>query len=352
MTKSMKLEVMDGGTTDNKQDDKLKQFALIEDIARKTIAARNQSKEFQMEQYAELEKMSQTAIEGLSQEEVKQFHKDFQAALKAEDDLVESAENQKYIDQLKPELVEVKTYKLANKLEFTIVENESELIAKTRKEYVFWFKSEQRKSARATLNMCRTVYEASKALRETDFVSFCKDIGYDDNSSTIRKFLVIGKVYPRLIDFADKLPIAWTNIYLLTQIPADDFERCIKEGFSFDKLSGADLKELVDKTKDINKLTSPFKMDKKQMAYPVAKVFFTKLPDDTDFRLLQKAFDEIQARLPVKLQLVGEQVKIFKKRREDRYENLKQESSKSAVSPKDWDYGLAANGVYEKQKVA
>jgi hypothetical protein len=152
------------------------------------------------------------------------------------------------------------------------------------------------------------------------------------------------------LPYADSLPVAWTNIYLLTQIPADDFQRCIDNGFAFNKLSAGELKALVDKTKDLNNLVSPFKMDKKSMAYPVAKVFFTKRPDDIDYRLLEKAFAEVQARLPVKFQISDEHSKLFKKRAEQRYEKIKQEGAHTAVRPAEWDYGSAANEVHLDKK--
>lgn len=84
-------------------------------------------------------------------------------------------------------------YKVALKIEQAIVE--VEIVGKTRAEYVADFTLNMKKSARATLDMCRTVYEASKSLAAHDFDSFCKQIGYRDDSSTIRKFIAIGKVY-------------------------------------------------------------------------------------------------------------------------------------------------------------
>jgi hypothetical protein len=247
---------------------------------------------------------------------------------------------------------EAKKYSLSTKLEYAVEENDDNIVPKTRKEYVFWFRAQQRKTAKATLEMCRTTYEAYRMLRESEFASFCNDIGHKDDSSTIRKFIAIGKVYPRLIDYADQLPAAWTSIYVLTQIPADAFERCIEEGYELNRLTGGELKQLVERTKDANNLISPFRQDKKELAYPVAKVFFTKRPDDIDFRLLQKALDEVQARLPVKFQLIGEQVKIFKERAAQRYETVKQEDELTAVQPSEWDYGSAANEVHRTQSQA
>jgi hypothetical protein len=321
--------------------------AVAKALAEQFMLGRKGEKVFQMEQRQKAQVEFEVLAAEMTPEVRAEFKRQFLRELAAAEEQEEDVDTQQYLNKLaKEKPANDTTYKLEKKLEYSVPETTDDLIPKTRSEYVFSFKAQQRRTARATLEMCRTVYEAEQTLREDEFVAFCKDVGYEDTSSTIRKFSVIGKVFPRLIDYAESLPVAWTNIYLLTQIPADDFERCIKEGFAFNKLSGGELKALVDKTKDVNNVTSPFKKDKKAMAYPVAKVLFTKLPDDTDFRLLQKALEEVQARLPVKFQLIGEQANLFKARSVQRYEKVKQEDKKTAVQPAEWDYGSAANEVH------
>jgi hypothetical protein len=236
-------------------------------------------------------------------------------------------------------------YSVPVKFEHTCEIDDSNIIKRDRKEYVYMFKANMRRTALATLDMCRVVYEAEKSLTDAEFHEFCRQINYKSDSSTIRKFSTIGKVYPRFIQYADQLPAAWTSIYALTQIPADDFELCIKGGYKLNKLTGGDIAELVKKTRDISNSVSPFKQDKKLLQYAVATVFFTKRVDDTDFRLLQKAFDEIATRLPVKLVIKKDASEYFEKRRAQRYEKLKVEANDTMVKPEKWDYGIAANQV-------
>lgn len=236
-------------------------------------------------------------------------------------------------------------YSVPVKFEHTCEIDDSNIIKRDRKEYVYMFKANMRRTALATLDMCRVVYEAEKSLTDAEFHEFCRQINYKSDSSTIRKFSTIGKVYPRFIQYADQLPAAWTSIYALTQIPADDFELCIKGGYKLNKLTGGDIAELVKKTRDISNSVSPFKQDKKLLQYAVATVFFTKRVDDTDFRLLQKAFDEIATRLPVKLVIKKDASEYFEKRRAQRYEKLKVEANDAMVKPEKWDYGIAANQV-------
>ncbi|CAN1507183.1 hypothetical protein MCEMAEM4_00694 [Burkholderiaceae bacterium] len=226
--------------------------------------------------------------------------------------------------------------------------DDSAIEPRGRSEYVFLFKAHQRRTALAALDMCRVVYEAFKTLAEHDFDEFCKSIGYKHDSSTVRKFLAIGKVYPRMIEYADQLPAAWTSIYSLTQMPADDFENCIKSGYLLCNLTGGEVDELVKKTRVVNNTVSPFKQSKKEMAFSIATVFFTKQVDDADFRLLQKAFDEVASRLPVKLVIKKEATEYFEKRRSQRFEKLKQEAPGTALNPSKWDYGTAANNINRK----
>jgi hypothetical protein len=355
MSEITAIEAVNGGISNDiaKMTTALQYNAEIRATAEKLVAAQKQGKMFYMEQVKEVDKQTMDNTSNLSKDEFYEYGKLMLEELAAADERDTEADTNAYLQQQRmTQPAKDTTYKVATKLEYAVLEDDETIIPKSRREYVFWFKAQQRKTARATLEMCRTTYEAFKILNDSEFASFCRDIGHDDNSSTIRKFLAIGKVYPRLIDYSEKLPAAWTNIYLLTQISADDFERCIKVGFAFDKLTGSELKQLIEKTRDINNMTSPFKQDKKLLAYPVAKVFFTKRPDEIDFRLLQKALEEVQARLPVKFQLIGEQVKLFKQRSELRYEKVKQEGKQTAVKPGEWDYGSAANAVHEKKREA
>lgn len=227
--------------------------------------------------------------------------------------------------------------------------DDSNIPVRARNEYVWLFKAHQRRTAVAAMEMCRVVYEASKTLSEHEYDEFCKNIGYKSDSSTVRKFLAIGKVYPRMIQYADQLPAAWTSIYALTQMPADDFDRCVANGYRLCDLTGGEVDQLVKKTRIVNNSVSPFKLDKKSQSFCVANIFFTKRVDDADFRLIQKAFDEIATRLPVKLVIKKEATEYFEKRRSQRYEKLKQEAPGAELDPSKWDYGTAANAVNSKE---
>ena len=226
-------------------------------------------------------------------------------------------------------------------------EDESAIVPKERKEYVTAFKAGVEKTARSTLEMCRVVYEAEQSLDKFQFKTFCEEVGLKDYSSTVRKFSAIGRVYPRFIQYVDQLPASWTNIYLITQIPADAFEECVEKGYALNKLSGAKLDELVKSTKDINKIEEPLSFDSKNSGHVFAKLLFTKKPDDTDWRAMEKALAEISARLPIKFVINKEAREFVQARREQRYEQIKQKSKGIDLKPDLWDLGAEANAAYK-----
>lgn len=106
------------------------------------------------------------------------------------------------------------------------------------------------KTAQSTVEMCRVVFEAKEELSREEFSEFCTDIGHKGEDSTIRKYLAIGAAYERLIQYSDKLPNSWTSIYTITQIPSETFNSLAQIGESFAKLSGNQIKALVDINSD------------------------------------------------------------------------------------------------------
>lgn len=112
------------------------------------------------------------------------------------------------------------------------------------------------KTAKSTVEMCRVVFEAKEELSKEEFSEFCTDIGHKGEDSTIRKYLAIGAAYERLIQYADKLPNSWTSIYTLTQIPSETFNALAQVGESFAKLSGNQIKALVEINSDSKKAPS------------------------------------------------------------------------------------------------
>lgn len=224
--------------------------------------------------------------------------------------------------------------------------DDTTLVALSRDQYVELFKKREAATAAATIAMCRVVYEAKQMLNSADFETFCKKIGHRDESSTVRKFIAIGKVQPRLTNYADRLPAAWSSIYALTQIPADDFEAMLERGRNFKDLKGKELKGLVDSTKQIDDFTQRLPRGGEfKTEFQCGHLYVTKRIDDTDWRAVKKAIAELEARLPVRISLNSDVERIWKERRDQRYEATKKVYEQSEMRPETWDMGQEANAV-------
>lgn len=238
-------------------------------------------------------------------------------------------------------------YEAHQTLECVVADDEI-IVPLTRTEYVTQYRVAEARSAREILTMCRLVFEANKSLNSADFSDFCGDIGYKDHSSVIRKFIVIGKLQPRLTAYADLLPANWSGIYALTQIPAQSFENLIHMNRSFKELTVSEVTKLVKQTRDLNKIddiikptlmTAQEKNDKILGSTVLAKVYFTKMPDDLDWHAFEKALLEVQANLPVRIQLLSAAKEVFTQRKNMRYEKIKVKQAPSPFKPESWDMG-------------
>lgn len=234
-------------------------------------------------------------------------------------------------------------------VERAIGDNES-IISQDRAYYVAEFKRGEEKTARATLETCRVVFEAHHCLDSYQFQNFCREIGYRDNSSTIRKFIAIGKVYPRFIQYADQMPSGWTAIYQITQIPADNFESMIKNGQRLDALKGKRLKALMGQTRSLENITSATRFDSAAGGFEFAKIVAVRQFDDVDWRAIEKAMNELQARLPVKFVVPAELTKLVEQRRLRRYQSAKKHYKNQEFAPDTWDMGDEANGTLPREE--
>jgi len=230
------------------------------------------------------------------------------------------------------------------------IEDDENLMKHDRSFYVQEFKRGVEKTARATLETCRVVYEASRVLDNYQFQNFCTEVGYRDGSSSIRKFIAIGKVYPRFIQYADQLPTAWTAIYQITQIPADEFDAYIKHGKRLDQLKGKRLAEMTRKTMETADITTPLPYDDKAGGHVFAKLVSAKKLDDKDWRAIEKAMNEMQARLPVRFIVSTALKDLITEARLRSYENSKKHFVGESFRPDTWDMGEEANSVLTRDE--
>jgi membrane-associated HD superfamily phosphohydrolase len=102
------------------------------------------------------------------------------------------------------------------------------------------------KTAQSTVEMCRVVSEAKKTLSSSEYSEFLNDIGHKSETSTIRKYLAIGEQYDKLIQYTNLLPNSWTSIYTITQLSSDTFDALAATDTDMSKMSGKEIKTLVE----------------------------------------------------------------------------------------------------------
>lgn len=215
---------------------------------------------------------------------------------------------------------------------------------RSRDQYIDLFKKTEERTAKATLQMCRVVYEAQQSLQVHEFADFCGAVGYKDTSAVIRKFCAIGKLQPRLVEHAAFMPHEWTKIYTLTQIPAQLFESYVAKGTDFRGLTGKQLKQLVDATQPVTKqLSTLLPRDKDSNNFVFAKLLFDKtFVDAYDWRAVKKALAEVESRLPIKVQFVTAAEEAYQNTVAHRYTQSKQNARDAEFKPALWDYGTEA----------
>jgi hypothetical protein len=112
------------------------------------------------------------------------------------------------------------------------------------------------KTAQSTVEMCRVVSEAKKTLSSSEYSEFLNDIGHKSETSTIRKYLAIGEQYDKLIQYTNLLPNSWTSIYTITQLSSDTFDALAATDTDMSKMSGKEIKTLLDLNKPKPSATS------------------------------------------------------------------------------------------------
>jgi hypothetical protein len=116
-----------------------------------------------------------------------------------------------------------------------------------RDKYKAEFNQWSKKTAQASLEMGRVVYEAKKELESQDFLKFCNEIGRKGEDATVRKYIKIGEKYDSFYQYADLLPNSWTSIYEITQLPSDVFEALVATDNSMANMTGEQIKLLMGK---------------------------------------------------------------------------------------------------------
>jgi len=105
-----------------------------------------------------------------------------------------------------------------------------EILAPAVQGYLDRYHSALRKTAQSILEVASTVLEAKEQLTKTEFAQFLQQLGFDERSSTYKKFVAIARKKELLEHHVEHLPTAWTTIYQLAKLEPDQFEQVANSG--------------------------------------------------------------------------------------------------------------------------
>lgn len=269
------------------------------------------------------------------------------------DDATENGANAadiKIADPRDPEDDQAKIKGLPSVLRSAIKAPDEVITPKTLPDYVSDFKQHCRKTAIASLELGRVVHEARETLSEEEFDQFCEQVGMQSSRATIVKLCCIGRAYAQLLPHVEKLPANWTSIYLITQIPAEYFDRFIKSNHTFEALTGNQIKRLISQTRDLPSLKFSLPKDGPNQLV-VAKIVVPSSVDDVDYHAIRKALNEVMARLPIEVKYSKRAEENWSERKRVRYEAGKRRHKNVEFKPHLWDFGREANATGERSSI-
>jgi hypothetical protein len=97
-------------------------------------------------------------------------------------------------------------------------------------------------------------------------------------------------------------------------------------------------------------ITKPLPYDDKAGGHVFAKVVSSKKLDDKDWRAIEKAMNEMQARLPVRFIVSAALKDLITEARLRRYEQNKKSFTGDTYRPDTWDMGEEANAVLPRDE--
>jgi hypothetical protein len=112
-------------------------------------------------------------------------------------------------------------------------------------------------STESTVAMCEVYYRAKNALKDDEFHALCSTVGHKSDSSTIKKYILIGEKASLFRPYLDRLPNTWTTLYEITRLDADEFQQFITNGQINRNTTGEKIKSLVKKASGAAAKSSP-----------------------------------------------------------------------------------------------
>lgn len=113
-------------------------------------------------------------------------------------------------------------------------------------------------SVEKMLQLTETLIEAESKLDDKQFGLFCTDVKLEKKSSTYRKLHKIGERVERFKPHIDRLPFAWTTIYVLATFSDDEFKSVVDSDILTPTITAKAIRDVVPNTKK-RKIVIPVK---------------------------------------------------------------------------------------------
>jgi hypothetical protein len=155
------------------------------------------------------------------------------------------------------------------------------------------FKSYFVKTADNILEMARITTKANLELKGQRYKDFCHLIGFETQSSTLRKLIKIGEKYDLLKKNINSLPASWTTLYQISLISSDDIVKYVDVGLINPDLKSRELKSITDPSEVSTKLKIVPNRTVKKGGFEF-KVVLSKQPSDKITQKIQKILNECE----------------------------------------------------------
>lgn len=112
----------------------------------------------------------------------------------------------------------------ASNMNLTINDSSANVMTPLTMKYIERYRSFARKTAESIIELAMTLVEAEETLDQIQLREFFREICIEPKSPVYKKMKVIAEKSTRFDAHMQRLPSAWTTLYKLAALPANDFD--------------------------------------------------------------------------------------------------------------------------------
>lgn len=114
--------------------------------------------------------------------------------------------------------------------------------------YIERYRSFARKTAESVIDLARTLVEAEQTLDQLELREFFREVRIEQKSPVYKKLKVIAEKSSRFDSHLQRLPSAWTTLYKLATLPADDFDRLAQTNTLTPHMTASEIDEALNRS--------------------------------------------------------------------------------------------------------